>query len=329
MSGIIEDGEPDGGAGMFAFETVSYDVDLADAPPFDIEQYVDRLRFMGLDREFAREADTRLRSDLDAGLAWVEERLKEMEPPRRAPECDCGAELVDVAWRGRATVRCAVCGSRWGVEVNDDSSESYWEIGGPTDAWLRDHPIGEEDRYAQYRPEDIVRDGLPPLPPDGIAPGAYFPLARWADDRDAAVLYVHRFAAGEFDMPGDEYEDEIEHLEVDDDGAWTNTGGGGGSWVNPFDPPLDLLEKYRVFTTGVSGFSDDDDSIHFIGGMCGAGIAVVEAVDRDGVRTHAIEEGRPFFIVGLRGSACRVRFLDGEGSIVATRDGAPLEIELN
>jgi hypothetical protein len=327
VSGIIEDDDPEGGRGLFAFETVSHDVDSAEIAPFDIEQYVDRLRFMGLDRDFAREADVRLRADLRIGMAWVHERLTEMEPPRKPPQCSCGAELVDVAWRGRATVRCAVCGSRWGVEVNDDSSESFWEITGPTDAWLRDHPIEDEDRYAQYQPEDIVRDGLPPLPPDGIAPGAYFPLATWADDRDAAVLYVHRFAAGEFDMPGDDYENEIEHLETDEDGEWTNTGGGGGNWINPFDPPLDLLEKYRVFTTGVSGFSHGDDSVHFIGGMCSSHIAVVDVTDDEGAREYPIDAGRPFFVVGLRGDGGSIRFLDADGSIITGQDGSALEIE--
>lgn len=94
---------------------------------------------------------------------------------------------------------------------------------------------------------------MPPIPAGGIDPGTFFPVATWQGDRDAAVLYVHRLERNEVDLPGDEYEDETEHLVLGEDGQWTSTGSCGGHWVNVFDPPADLLEKYVVLGTGISG----------------------------------------------------------------------------
>ncbi|MGI8778179.1 MAG: hypothetical protein ACR2LJ_12555 [Acidimicrobiales bacterium] len=33
---------------------------------------------------------------------------------------------------------------------------------------------------------------------------------------------------------------------MDEGGEWTSTGSGGGDWVNVFNPPVELLEKYVV-----------------------------------------------------------------------------------
>ena len=98
----------------------------------DIESFVDRLRFMGVDQRVVDEAHRRLRADPRRGSRWVAERLRELEPPRRAPTCDCGEVLVGTEWRGRATVRCSECGARWGIEVIDGETESLWSIGTPT-----------------------------------------------------------------------------------------------------------------------------------------------------------------------------------------------------
>jgi hypothetical protein len=106
--------------------------------------------------------------------------------------------------------------------------------------WREAHPIQEPDLYGEFQPEDVLRNGLPPLPATGIEPGTYFPIAAWQNDRDAAVLYIHRLISEEFDLPGDEYEDETEHLVVDANGEWISVDSGAGNWVNVFDPPREL-----------------------------------------------------------------------------------------
>jgi hypothetical protein len=234
--------------------------------------------------------------------------------------------LVDVDFRGRATVRCTACGARWGVEVVDEETESFWQISGPTEEWLAAHPLDEQLLYGAFQPEDILRDGLPPLPADGIEPGTYFPLATWQHGDRAAVLYLHRRTAGEFDLPGDEYEEEVEHL-VLDDGEWQSTGSGGGSWVNALDPPADLLDKYVVLGTGATGTGYGDDWVTFTGGICSARVAVVETTDRTGSRHYAIDADRPYFVVGVFGRG-RVRLLGADRQVLTGHKGAPLDFEL-
>lgn len=129
MSGIVEGEEPgESGIVIEAF-VAEGPVDVAE---IDVEMFVDRLRFMGIDEALIEEADRRLRAEPVDGMRWLKERLEELEPPREPPTCSCGEPLVDVAWRGRATIRCANCGSRWGVEVIDDETESIWSITAPT-----------------------------------------------------------------------------------------------------------------------------------------------------------------------------------------------------
>lgn len=232
-----------------------------DVTPLNVELMVDRLRFMGLDPELVDEAEERLRGDVGTGMEWPGRQLQRLEPPRKPPTCDCGEPLVSLEWRGRATVRCSVCGSRWGVEVVGEQRESLWNIGGPDDGWRAAHPVQYDDPYG-FEPEEVLRDGVPPLPAGGIDPGTWYPLATWQDEDHAAVLYVHRRAPDEFDLPGDEYESEIEHL-VLDDGEWTTTGGGGGNWVDVFEPPVDLLEEYVVLGTGTTGSDDGSEAVSF------------------------------------------------------------------
>jgi hypothetical protein len=278
---------------------------------------------MGLDAALVAEAEQRLRANASRGMRWVEARLIELEPPRKPPECDCGEPLVDADWRGRATVRCNVCGSRWGVEVIDAETESLWAINRPTDEWRAAHPEQEYDPYGEFAPEDVIRDGLPPLVRE-IECGTYFPLATWQDDRDAAVLYVHRRMPGDFDLPGDEYEDETEHLVRDDRGEWTSTGSGGSNWVNVLDPPLDLLDKYVLLGTGTAGSGDDDGMIYFTGGLCSSAVAAIEATDAGGTRRYPIDADRPFFVVGIRDTG-RVRAIDADGVVLRGPSGDPLD----
>jgi len=325
VSGVIEDGDP-GEGGIHLFSTVSF-AGTEDIPAFDVEDFVDRLRFMGLDRDFVGEAERRLRQDQREGMAWLEQRLKEMEPRRKPPTCDCGEALLDASWRGRATVRCSACGSRWGVQVADEESGSMWAISGPTEEWVAAHPIEEEDLYELY-PEDVLRDGLPPLPTEGIEPGSYFPVAAWQAGGHGAVLYVHRQLPDEYDLPGDEYEDETEHLVLGPDGNWTSTGSGGGNWVNVFDPPTDLLEKYVVLTTSITGTSTAaGESVSFTGGLCSGAVAAVETVDRTGTSRQQIDPSRPFFVVGVFARG-RVRVLGRDGDVIAGPKGRQLDFEL-
>ena len=327
MPGIVEDE----GAGGSDFQIHASDSGIAaddGAPTVDVDSLVDRLRFMGLDRDLVDEAERRLRADARPGMRWIEQRLKDLQPPRKSPTCSCGEPLVDVSWRGRATLRCSACGSRWGIEVVDDETESLWALGGPTAEWMKAHAGEERFRYDEFQPEDVLRDGLPPLPAGGIEPGSFFPLATWQDDRDAAVLYVYRQEPDEFDLPGDEYDDETQHLFRGEDGQWTSAGSGGGNWVNVFDPPVDLLEKYVVLGTGITGTGDGDDAVWFTGGFCSSRVGAVEVIDGHGGQTVPVHRERPFFVVGAHGPGL-VRILDADGRVMNGPTGAPLEFRLN
>jgi hypothetical protein len=143
------------------------------------------------------------------------------------------------------------------------------------------------------------------------------------------VLYVHRLRPGERDLPGDAYEDETEHLVLGDDGTWVSTGSGGGGWVDVFDPPIDLLEKYIVFGTGVTGTStEDDEYVSFTGGLCSSRVAAVETSDRTGTRRYPIDPARPFFVVGVFGQG-RVRILSANGEVLVGPRGDRLEFEMD
>lgn len=104
-------------------------------------------------------------------------------------------------------------------------------------------------------------------------------------------------------------------------------GSGGGGWVNVFDPPVDLLDRYVVLATGVSGSTEGDETIYFMGGVCSAAVAAVQTADRSGTRTYPIDPARPFFLVGIHDSG-RVRVLDAKGQVLLERRGEPLDLEL-
>jgi hypothetical protein len=165
--------------------------------------------------------------------------------------------------------------------------------------------------------------------PAGIDPGAWCPIATWSDDRFAAVLYVYRHKAHEFDSPIDEYEPEIDYLRRAPGGGWASLGSGGGGWINPFAAPEDLLQKYVVLTTGIAGIRDGDMEINFTGGLCRHDVAFVEVHDIEGVKRHPVDQTPRVFVVGAYGSPARVRLLNSLGEAIAGRDGTPVSLRLN
>ena len=110
---------------------------------------------------------------------------------------------------------------------------------------------------------------------------------------------------------------------LDDDGEWYSSGSGGGSWVNVFDPPRELLDKYLVLGTGISGSGDGDDVLNFTGGICSRSVAAVETTDMQGTRREAILPDRPFFLTGVHGSG-RVRILGYDGVVLRSWTGDEL-----
>lgn len=322
MPGIIENTDPgDSSGGFHSFVTYSTE---PPAPPsqVDLELEADRLRFMGLDEALVAEFLRRAAANHADVHQWLGDRMAEMAPPEPPPTCDCGEVLVGLDWRGAVIMRCSRCGARWRVEITSGDNWSQSAIDGPSDEWLDAHPVEYDDPYGDLAPERVIEDGLPPLVKT-IKPGTCFPVASWTGDQYAAVLYVCRHESGEFDFPGDEHENEIEHLIQEDDG-WVNTGSGGGGWVNALDPPRELLDKYVVLGTGTSGFGDDEEAMFFTGGLCSAAVASVETSDLDGVRQIDVEPARPFFLTGVRGRG-RVRILGRDHNVLHSWTGDPLE----
>ena len=164
--------------------------------------------------------------------------------------------------------------------------------------------------------------------PAGIDPGTWLPLATWRDERFAAVLYVYRMEPGEFDLPGDEYEPEIEYMRWDPDEGWLTSGSGGGGWINPFSPPEDLLQKYGFFSTRTAGTIDDGVEINFAGGLCRDDIRFVEVDDERWTNSYPIPPDRRIFVVGAYGRGARVRLLNSDGSTAAGRSGELIEFDL-
>src|SRR5437762_12661846 len=127
MGGIIEGQDP----GRPALSVWSSTTMRTGRPPdVDVEQLTDRLRLMGIGAQVVDEARRRLTADVGEGMRWLQDTLRALEPPRKPPTCDCGSVLVGSEWRGRATVRCDQCGSRWGIEVADET-DAQWSLSGP------------------------------------------------------------------------------------------------------------------------------------------------------------------------------------------------------
>jgi len=303
-------GEPNGGFQSF----VTYGTGPPPPPTaIELELQADRLRFMGLDESLIGGFLTRAQQAYPEAQHWLGERLAELAPPDEPPTCDCGEILVGLNWRGAAIMRCSVCGARWRVEITDTESWSQAAVDGPSAEWVEAHPLQYADAYGQHTPEDVIQHGLPALVSE-IDAGTCFPVATWEGDRYGAVLYVCRQEAGEFDFPGDEYENEIEHLVRDGD-DWMSTGSGGGGWVNVLDPPRELLDKYVILGTGTSGFSDEDEAMFFTGGLCSSAVSSIATSDLDGVRRVEVDPSRPFFLAGVRGRG-HIRLLDRDGTLL-------------
>ena len=60
-----------------------------------------------------------------ASLDTVVSGRQPLAPFSEAVVCACGALLLDPSWRGRATVRCSRCGSKWGVEVTGTDGSTW------------------------------------------------------------------------------------------------------------------------------------------------------------------------------------------------------------
>lgn len=325
MSGVVESNElPEGGDGGFSSFTVISASSPRPTPSADeVAEMADRLRFMGLSEDTAIEYERRLTEDFGAAIRWLQDLLQAL-PRRRRWVCDCGATLLDDEWHGQATVRCGTCGARWGIEARSGGTGRQWSVDGPSDEWLAAHPPEVEDPYGEHDPVSVITNGLPPLV-DGIPPGTGYPIATWVHGSIAAVLYAYRQLPGEFDLPGDEYGNEIEHLTLDPDEGWMNNGSGGGNWINPFAPPTALLDKYVVLGTGVSGTSDGETDLHVTGGYCSSAVAAVE-LEEEGERTLVpVDPTRRAFVVGTTARQARLRFLGADGRPLADRGGASLE----
>jgi len=115
---------------------------------------------------------------------------------------------------------------------------------------------------------------------------------------------------------------------LDEDGDWRSVGSGGGCWVDVFNPPLDLLEKYVVLSTGITGSGDGDEAVSFSGGLCSSAVAAVETIDALGRRTFPVDPARPFFVVGVLGEG-RVRILDEHQGVLRGPRGEALDFPLN
>jgi hypothetical protein len=294
--------------------------------PEDVEDYADRLRFMGIDEARVRDFEERAQSDFVEARRWIHAFIETLPHP---PEwtCDCGEPLVDDEWRGHATIRCSECGARWGLEVVGAGGRQ-WNIDGPSEEWLAAHPDEPDDSGDDHEPDAVIVSGLPPLI-EGIGPGMSFPLATYDGGPWGAVLYVTRALPGDFDLPGDEYMYEIEHLVRDPEGSWTTTGSGGGGWVNPFAPPQLLLAKYVVLGTGVSSTSDGETTVTVTGGLCSAAVKEIEVEEGNDRERVVVDPSHPFFLVGSCSPRARVRILGHDGTVVEGHRGRLLEFDLH
>jgi hypothetical protein len=103
-------------------------------------------------------------------------------------------------------------------------------------------------------------------------------------------------------------------------------GGGGGGWINPFAPPVDLLAKYVVFNTGVAGTRDGELEVNFAAGLCRDDVAFVEVDDLEGTKSYPVSPTTRMFLVGAYGSPARARLLDELGDAVLGRDGRAVDL---
>jgi hypothetical protein len=293
------------------------------ARSFDVEAFVESLRFAGLDDAFVEQAARRLAADATEGHAWVSAAIRRMQAPLLT--CRCGERLLGDAWRGEAQVRCSECGARWHFFSTDDGIERG-PAGGPEGSRPPPEPGSREsDPFEEYPAAQVLEEGLPPLPA-AIPPGRAFPLARWQRRGSGVVLYLRRLSLGDAGWPLGQYECELVRLRREE-GRWAFWGSGGGSWVNALAPPADLLAKYVVIgtTAGVS-FADSesgDEELHCWGGLCSPEVDGIEVTDSSGTNRYPIDRQRATFVIGA-GSDAEVRVLGPGGQLLSGPDGRRL-----
>jgi hypothetical protein len=327
VPGIIESPDlPEGGGGQSSWSFIEATGPVPEPSPDDIEDFADRLRFMGLDEVVVVEFEQRAAADYWAAQRWVQEWLAAL-PHAPVWECECGEALVPDDWKGRATIRCDVCGRRWGLDAHEGGGGQLWGVSGPSNEWSASHHEESGDPYGTWPPEVVIANGLPPMVSE-IEPGTGFPLATFVSGDWAAVLYGVRNRLSKFDLPGDEYEYEIEHLRRESGDEWVGSGSGGGGWVNPFAPPQALLAKYAMLGTGTSSPCVDDDCICLTGGICSSAVAAVELIEGDTTTQIPIDATRPVFLVATSAPSAVVRLLDHSGTPVRDHRSNLLEFEL-
>ncbi len=105
----------------------------------------------------------------------------------------------------------------------------------------------------------------------------------------------------------------------------------GKQWrglAQPLDPPRQLLDKYKVFATGVSGFSGEGEDIGLTGGLCCNAVRAVEIRDRRGLKVVEVDPDRHTFLVGSRSLPGHIRFLGHDGQPILGHGGETLELIL-
>jgi hypothetical protein len=325
VGGVIEDSEPEEGSG-FISAVVRWEPQVVAPAALDMDCFEERLRLMGIEAGLVEGAGRRLRVDPGDGYTGLPQQSRQLDPPPEPPTCNCGSILVKPGWQGRATVRCDQCGSRWGIQVDVDT-ESMWALSGPSDEWLLANPFQERVGFEAYQPEDVLEQGLPPMPA-GIEPDGSFPVASFRDESFGAVLYGYRNEADELASPEEEYEPEIEYFRRDPVGGWVGLGGGGGGWINPFAPPEDLLQRSVMLPTGVAGMTNGVTQISFVGGLCRDDVASVEVEDSNGLKRYPVDGTRHTFVVGAYGSPALIRCLDRDGGVIVGSREQRIEIRI-
>lgn len=320
MGGTIEnedvpDGEPFAAHATFVS---SFEPAGDGAPPALPPDFADSLRVSGVAEELVAKYEERAVSDPTGALNWL---YASMSAGDRPPHwvCQCGEQLLDDEWTGRATVRCDVCGARWAI----DSDGGQAMISEPSEEWRAANP--PPDPFGAFDPITVVEYGLPAWV-DAIEPGTAFPIASWVDGDRAAVLYARRASPLERRLGDEEHGMEIEALRLDEVAGWSATGGFGGSWIDPFAPPPGALERLVVIDCGSSSSTDEHGTIHLVGGICSDAVAVIE-VDAGQVRRTPVDPARRAFVVGSRSRGV-VRFLDADGHQLVDGYGRPVVRDL-
>jgi hypothetical protein len=319
VGGTIESEDVPDGEAFAAHATFVWSFEPAGdgAPPLPPD-FADSLRVSGVAESLVAGYEERAVSDPTGALNWLYASMDRSEE-RPLWLCQCGEQLLDDEWTGRATVRCDECGARWAV----DSGGGQAMLSEPSDEWMAANP--PPDPFGAFDPITVVEVGLPPWV-DSIEPGTAFPIASWVDGDRAAVLYARRASPLERRLGDDEHGMVIESLHLDQAAGWSAIGGFGGSWIDPFAPPPGVLERLVVIDCGSSSSTDEHGTVHLVGGICSGAVAMIE-VDAGQVRRTPMAPTRRAFVVGSRSRGI-VRFLDADGHRLVDAYGRPVQRDL-